>query len=191
MIGSFEASTDLRVEAVGIRDLQLVARAALHHVGDLGREHALVAGEPLVDHVGDAMRGGAQLGGRARRTSSSRAATASARRRAGSAPRRGRRAGSRSCRSRAPRRCARSSRRSSPPRARWAAGSRPPCSRAGRARCARGRRPRPRSPTAAAAPRPPAGITAMGIWRPPLVVMSIVSWAWAARANRRAPKKSR
>ncbi len=51
----------LRIEAVGIGDLQLVAPPALHHIGDLGREDALVAGEALVDHVGDAMRGRAQL----------------------------------------------------------------------------------------------------------------------------------
>ncbi len=51
----------LRVEPVGIGHLQLVAAGALHHVGDLGAEHALVAGEALVDHVGDAMRGGAKL----------------------------------------------------------------------------------------------------------------------------------
>jgi hypothetical protein len=54
----------LRVEAVGVGDLQLVAPAPLHHVGDLGGEDTLVAGEPLVDDVGDAVAGGAQLRGR-------------------------------------------------------------------------------------------------------------------------------
>ena len=56
MIGSW-GERDLRALAVGVGDLQLVAVAALDHVGDARREHALLAGELLVDEVGDAVRG--------------------------------------------------------------------------------------------------------------------------------------
>src|SRR5439155_87091 len=47
--------------AVGVGDLQLEAAAALHHVGDAGGEHALLAGELLVDEVGDAVGAGTHL----------------------------------------------------------------------------------------------------------------------------------
>ena len=61
MIGSKRRERRLLVRAVGVGDLQLEARAALHHVGDAGGEHALLAGQLLVDEVGDAVRGGARL----------------------------------------------------------------------------------------------------------------------------------
>src|SRR5205085_8610645 len=38
---------------------------------------------------------------------------------------------------------------------------------------------------------PARGITAMGIWRPPLVVMSMVSCAWAPSATSNAPRTKR
>ena len=51
----------LRVVAVGVGDQQGVARALLGDVGDARGEHAGIAGQRLVDHVGDAVRGGAEL----------------------------------------------------------------------------------------------------------------------------------
>ena len=50
----------LRILAVGVGDVQLVAAGALDHVGDLGREDAGFAGELFVDEVGDAVAGKAQ-----------------------------------------------------------------------------------------------------------------------------------
>ena len=53
-----------RVGAVGVGDLQLKAVAALDYVGDARREHALLAGQLLVDEIRNAVRGGACLLGR-------------------------------------------------------------------------------------------------------------------------------
>src|SRR5439155_12159364 len=43
------------------RDAQGVAIAVLDDIRDAGREHALLAGQFLVDEVGDAVRGQAQI----------------------------------------------------------------------------------------------------------------------------------
>ena len=51
----------LRIGAVGIGDQQLVARSRLGDIGDARREHPGVAGQLLVDHVGDLVRRGAEL----------------------------------------------------------------------------------------------------------------------------------
>ena len=55
------ADDRLRIAAVGIGDDQLEAVALLRDVRDARREHAGVAGELLVDDVGDPVRGGAEL----------------------------------------------------------------------------------------------------------------------------------
>src|SRR5207302_6151148 len=52
---------DLRVVAVGFGDQKLVARSLLGDVGDARAENAGVAGQLLVDDVGDLVRGGAKL----------------------------------------------------------------------------------------------------------------------------------
>ena len=54
---------DLAVLAVGVGDAQGVAGARARDVGDAGREDALLAGQLLVDEVGDAVRRQAQVAG--------------------------------------------------------------------------------------------------------------------------------
>ena len=51
----------LRIVAVGVGDQQLIARALLGDVGDAGGEDAAIAGELLVDDVGDLVRRDAEL----------------------------------------------------------------------------------------------------------------------------------
>src|SRR5438552_8910769 len=51
----------LRIEAVGFGNQELVAEPLLGDVSDARAEHADVAGEFFVDHIGDAMRGRAKL----------------------------------------------------------------------------------------------------------------------------------
>src|SRR4051794_14343715 len=52
---------ELRVDPVGVGDVQLEALRKARHVGDARAEHTGLAGELLVDDVGDLMRDGAQL----------------------------------------------------------------------------------------------------------------------------------
>jgi hypothetical protein len=63
MIGWPLLSATWPVLAVGIGDAQGVARARARHVGDARREDALLAGQLLVDEIGDAVRRQAQVAG--------------------------------------------------------------------------------------------------------------------------------
>ena len=62
MIGSALASADCAFSPSAVGHPQVVAVAGLGHVGDAGGENALLAGELLVDEVGDAVRRQAQVG---------------------------------------------------------------------------------------------------------------------------------
>ena len=61
MIGSVYSITGWAVIAIGVRHLQRIFLALLHDIGNARAEYAHIARQFFVDHIGDPMRGGAQL----------------------------------------------------------------------------------------------------------------------------------